>query len=114
MVDVEGDRPALQITDRCAQRISKVNPDGLLRLRVDGGGCSGFQYKFELEKLTEEGDLLFGSKGAQVVIDEVSLEMVQGSKIDFVEEMISSSFQVVDNPQSESSCGCGASFARKM
>lgn len=91
-----------------------MQPDGYLRLRVDGGGCSGFQYKFELDTEKHEDDAVFEKAGAKLIIDETSLDLVRGSTIDFVEEMISSSFQVVSNPNSESNCGCGASFAPKM
>ena len=93
---------------------AQVQPEGYLRLRVDGGGCSGFQYKFELDTEDQEDDIVFEKSGAKLVIDETSLDLVRGSTIDFVEEMISSSFQVVNNPNSESNCGCGASFAPKM
>ncbi len=114
MVDVSADeRQAVNISERCAKRILKVQPNGFLRLRVDGGGCSGFQYKFELDSASQDDDVLFEKAGAKLVIDETSLDMVRGSTIDFVEEMISSSFQVLSNPQSESSCGCGSSFAPK-
>jgi iron-sulfur cluster assembly 2 len=114
MVDVSADeRQAVNISERCAKRILKVQPNGFLRLRVDGGGCSGFQYKFELDSASQDDDVLFEKAGAKLVIDETSLDMVRGSTIDFVEEMISSTFQVLSNPQSESSCGCGSSFAPK-
>jgi iron-sulfur cluster assembly accessory protein len=114
MVDVSADeRQAVNISERCARRILKVQPNGFLRLRVDGGGCSGFQYKFELDSASQDDDVLFEKAGAKLVIDETSLDLVRGSTIDFVEEMISSSFQVLNNPQSESSCGCGSSFAPK-
>ena len=93
---------------------AKVQPEGYLRLRVDGGGCSGFQYKFELDTEKHEDDAVFEKAGAKLIIDETSLDLVRGSTIAFVEEMISSSFQVVNNPNSESNCGCGASFAPKM
>ena len=115
IVDVSsGERQAVNISERCAKRIRKVQPDGFLRLRVDGGGCSGFQYKFELDSASQDDDVMFEKAGAKLVIDETSLDLVRGSTIDFVEEMISSSFQVVNNPNSESSCGCGSSFAPKM
>mmetsp|Transcript_13189 Transcript_13189/g.27187 ORF Transcript_13189/g.27187 Transcript_13189/m.27187 type:complete len:182 (-) Transcript_13189:93-638(-) len=115
MVDVDGDRAPINITERCSKRIHKVveGNGGFLRLRVDGGGCSGFQYKFVVDNTSEEDDVVIERDGAKVVVDESSLEFVRGSTLDFVEEMISSSFQVLNNPQSESSCGCGTSFAPK-
>jgi len=95
MVDVEaGERAAVTVTEGCAKRILKVQPHGFLRLRVDGGGCSGFQYKFELDSDSQDDDVVFERSGAKLVIDETSLDLVRGSTIDFVEEMISSSFQV--------------------
>ncbi len=97
-----------------------------LRIYVDAGGCSGFQYKFEIEyKDNEEtpihpdDDVVFhvslsdGTLPCSVVIDNSSLEYIQGSTIDYVREMVKSSFAIVDNPQSESACGCGSSFALK-
>ncbi|EKX44833.1 hypothetical protein GUITHDRAFT_152876 [Guillardia theta CCMP2712] len=113
LVDVDGDRPALSISDRCAKRIIKVQKEGFLRLRVDGGGCSGFQYKFQPDSKMEGDDVVFEKDGAKLVIDETSLDLVRGSTVDFVEEMISSSFQVLNNPNSEGTCGCGSSFSPK-
>jgi len=89
-----------------------------LRAYVDAGGCSGFQYKFELtleaeEAVDGEDDIVYHKEDARVVVDKGSLELIAGSKIDFVQEMIKSSFAVVENPQSESACGCGSSFAVK-
>lgn len=98
-----------------------------LRVYVDAGGCSGFQYKYELEhKQGEAGSTIDDAEDividcvdpnsgnhACVVVDEGSLELLAGSTLDFVQEMIRSSFAIIDNPQSESACGCGSSFARK-
>lgn len=101
------------------------NPDQMyLRVYVDAGGCSGFQYKFDLEnkdddEIDEEEDILINCVNSAddvevlVVIDEASLELLEGSTIDYVREMIRSSFSVVSNPNSESACGCGSSFAVK-
>ena len=75
-----------------------MQPDGYLRLRVDGGGCSGFQYKFELTQEQDADDVVFERDGAKLLVDEGSLEMVRGSTVDFVEEMISSSFQARRTP----------------
>mmetsp|Transcript_3500 Transcript_3500/g.5066 ORF Transcript_3500/g.5066 Transcript_3500/m.5066 type:complete len:232 (+) Transcript_3500:110-805(+) len=118
------------ITGNCLNQIRslvKRRKDGVtlqdiyLRVYVDPGGCSGFQYKFELTKdedepIDTEEDKVFESKdgdGARVVIDQTSLELLKGSTIDYVQEMIKSAFSVTHNPQSESACGCGSSFAIK-
>ena len=95
-----------------------------LRLYVDAGGCSGFEYKFEVETTTdneddeafllEEDDMIWvGPEGARVVVDAASLEFVRGATVDYVVEMIKSAFTVRENPQSEAACGCGSSFAVK-
>ena len=112
----------LIITKSCARRIAELNahastefiPSKYLRLSVEGGGCSVFQYNFELDE-SEIGpdDMIFERDGSRVVTDESSMEFVRGSTIDFTQEMIRSSFAVVNNPNSESACGCGSSFALK-
>jgi len=103
-------------------------PDSVyLRVYVDAGGCSGFQYKFEIEfddrepGIDKDQDIVITSSISEkdtvlrtrVVIDSASLELIQGSTLDYVSEMIRSSFAVLNNPQSESACGCGSSFAVK-
>jgi len=116
----------LNVTPSCAARILELSKkkvaggaaqrqdDYYLRVYVDAGGCSGFQYKFEIEKeQIEDDDSIFEKDGARVVVDESSLDLLQGSTVDFVQEMIRSSFVISDNPQSESACGCGSSFAVK-
>jgi len=114
--------PRLVITDRCVQRILQLNRkvddptlQRLLRVSVEPGGCSGFQYRFELEEPSnvEADDAVIEKEGAQVVIDGASLELVAGSTIDFEDEMMKSAFMVTDNPQSSASCGCGTSFVAK-
>ena len=82
----------------------------MLRVTVSGGGCSGFQYGFDFDDSVGEDDRTFERDGVSVVIDEVSLELLAGSTIDFVEDLIGASFQIT-NPQATSSCGCGASFS---
>jgi len=113
--------PELNVTSACAKRIKELAEkkggidDHYLRVFVDAGGCSGFQYKFEVEvnDFIEDDDLTFEKDGARVIIDESSLDLLRGSTVDFVEEMIRQSFVITDNPQSESACGCGSSFAIK-
>lgn len=85
----------------------------MLRVAVDAGGCHGFQYKMELTHNAEKDDVIFEKDGQRICVDPLTLDMIQGSKVDYVEELIGSSFQVVDNPKAESSCGCKISFNLK-
>ena len=107
------------LTASAAKRIAQLEADGAparLRLQIDGGGCSGFEYKFGVERAdapTDEDDHVFTRDASSVVVDDSSLEFVRGATIDFQQEMIRSAFAVVDNPNSESACGCGSSFALK-
>ena len=82
----------------------------MLRVSVSGGGCSGFQYGFAFDDTVNADDRTFERDGVTVVVDEVSLDLLAGSQIDFVEDLIGASFQIT-NPQATSSCGCGASFS---
>ncbi|KAJ1332602.1 hypothetical protein BSLG_008231 [Batrachochytrium salamandrivorans] len=99
------------------QRINDINlKDGTqmaLRVLVDSGGCHGFQYKLELTAEPQPDDIIFENGGAQILVDTMSLDMLDGSTIDFVDELIGSSFQVVGNPNAETSCGCKTSFNLK-
>jgi len=103
------------ISASAARRIAaliaeEANHDLMLRLSVSGGGCSGFQYGFSLDAARLEDDVFFRRDGITVVVDSTSLDLIQGSEIDFVEELVGSSFQV-RNPNATSSCGCGNSFS---
>jgi iron-sulfur cluster insertion protein len=102
------------ITDSAARRIAGLAAQEggrpMLRISVSGGGCSGFQYGFDFDEAVNEDDRLFERDGARVVIDEVSLELLKGSRIDFVEDLMGAYFKV-ENPNATSSCGCGSSFA---
>lgn len=132
---------ALIITDSCWNRIRELmikkqqqssqceeQPDLYLRVFVDAGGCSGFSYNFEMDtaKNLEEDDVIFSQENVnqdaasdadpfrpRVVVDPESLELMKGATLDYVTELIKSSFEIRDNPLSESACGCGSSFALK-
>ncbi len=106
---------ALTLTAAAARRIARLaeaegNPNLMLRVAVSGGGCSGFQYGFSFDDTVREVDLTFERDGVMVVVDDVSLDLLNGAEIDYVEELIGASFQV-RNPNATSSCGCGTSFA---
>ncbi|HEX4238621.1 MAG TPA: iron-sulfur cluster insertion protein ErpA [Xanthobacteraceae bacterium] len=102
------------VTERAARRIGEIlrqEPAGtMLRVSVEGGGCSGFQYKFDTERERAHDDIVIQQSGATVLIDPVSLNYMAGSEIDFVDDLIGSSFKV-NNPKATASCGCGTSFA---
>ena len=82
----------------------------MLRVSVEGGGCSGFQYKFDMEHSKAADDLVINRDGATILIDPISVNYMAGSEIDFVDDLIGASFKV-KNPQAKASCGCGTSFA---
>ena len=104
------------ITERAAKKIGqilKAEPSGaMLRLSVLGGGCSGFQYKFDLVNSASAAndDVVIEKSSAKVLIDPISLEYLSGSEIDFVDDLIGASFKV-QNPNATASCGCGTSFS---
>jgi iron-sulfur cluster assembly accessory protein len=102
------------VTERAALRIGEIlrqEPAGtMLRVSVAGGGCSGFQYKFDTEHAKADDDVVIERAGATVLIDPVSLNYMAGSEIDFVDDLIGSSFKI-NNPNATASCGCGTSFA---
>lgn len=104
----------ITMTDRAARRVAEVlageEPGSMLRVAVLGGGCSGFQYSFEITKEQEDDDLLLEQDGARVVIDEVSQQYMPGAVIDFADELIAAAFKI-DNPLARSGCGCGTSFS---
>lgn len=90
--------------------MAKDPAKSILRLTIDSGGCSGFQYHFNLTDQAKPDDLVFTSEGASVAIDLISFEFVKGAMVDYVQELIGSAF-VIKNPNASSSCGCGSSFA---
>lgn len=105
---------AVTVTDRAARRIAEIVAreagTPMLRVSVEGGGCSGFQYKFDLVSASEADDLVIEKAGARVLIDPVSLGLLNGSEIDFVDDLMGAAFKV-KNPQATASCGCGTSFS---
>jgi iron-sulfur cluster assembly accessory protein len=105
---------AVTVTDRAARRIAEIvareAATPMLRVSVEGGGCSGFQYRFDLVGASESDDLVIEKGGARVLIDPVSLGYLAGSEIDFVDDLIGAAFKV-NNPNATASCGCGTSFS---
>lgn len=103
----------VMVTERAAERINEImageRDSRYLRVSVEGGGCSGFQYKFDLVGDTADDDIVLERSGATVLIDPVSLEYLSGSEIDFVDDLIGASFKI-KNPNAIASCGCGTSF----
>lgn len=104
----------LTLSENAARRIKAIaESEGrllMLRIAVDGGGCSGFQYRFDLVDSVEEDDLKIERDGAAALVDVVSLALLKGSEIDFVDELAGAEFRV-RNPNAKSSCGCGVSFS---
>lgn len=105
---------SFSVSDSAAKRIaflaSKEAKPVMMRVAVLGGGCSGFQYNFSFEQQRNEDDLVIERNGASVLVDATSLELLKGSELDYVEEMVGAAFQV-KNPNATSSCGCGNSFS---
>lgn len=103
----------LILTPSAAKRVafiaSKQSRPAILRLAVEGGGCSGFQYKFDLADAPEADDSVSETDGVKLVVDPVSLDLIAGSTVDFVESLGGAAFKV-ENPQAAAGCGCGASF----
>lgn len=108
--------PEIQVTlsesaaRRIASLLARESADAKLRVAVNGGGCSGFQYIFDFDTKVGDDDIVIEKDGARVLIDSASLELLRGSEIDYVTEMVGASFQI-RNPNASSSCGCGNSFS---
>ena len=106
--------PTMTLSPSAAARVaviaSKQGKPAILRLSVEGGGCSGFQYKFGLADGPEGDDLVVEQSGVQLLVDAVSLDLVAGSEVDYVESLGGAAFKVT-NPNAASGCGCGSSFA---
>lgn len=105
--------PSITLSERAARRIVEIlraEDAALLRVSVEGGGCSGFQYRFDLVQDTAPDDIVVERDGAKVVVDPISLGFVKGAEIDFVDDLIGASFKI-NNPNATAACGCGTSFS---
>ncbi len=106
--------PSVTLSETAARRLNVLsNTEGrpvMLRVAVSGGGCSGFQYEFDLVEDGQGDDIVIERDGAKAVVDLMSLVMLKGSEIDFVDELVGAQFRV-RNPNAKSSCGCGVSFS---
>src|SRR5205807_2299414 len=114
MSEVSSER-AVIITDSAARRIAALKAqeaaeNAFLRIAVSGGGCSGFQYGLSFDDQRNPDDFVFEQDGVAVIVDDVSLDLLNGAEVDFVEDMMGASFQI-KNPNAASSCGCGNSFS---
>ncbi|MBS7803729.1 iron-sulfur cluster insertion protein ErpA [Rhizobiales bacterium TNE-4] len=106
--------PNVTVTENAARRIAaivaKEAPGTFLRVSVSGGGCSGFQYHFDLAQTGEPDDIVIERDGVKVAVDSVSLPFLEGATLDFVDDLMGQSFRV-ENPNATASCGCGTSFS---
>ena len=104
----------ITLTDSAARRVAAIaerqSKPAILRLAVDGGGCAGFTYKFELADAPQADDAVAETGGVKLVVDPVTLDLVRGSAVDFVEDLGGAAFKV-SNPNAASGCGCGSSFS---
>ena len=103
----------IEITENAQTHIAnvlKIDSSKFFRITVLGGGCAGFQYKFDFENEKKNNDLVIKTNKVNILVDDTSLNLIKGSKIDYVNELIGSSFKIL-NPQASSSCGCGTSFS---
>ena len=104
----------ITVTERAARRIGEIlrrePPGSMLRVSVEGGGCSGFQYRFDIDRAQADDDVVIRREGATVLIDQISVGYLAGSETDFVDDLIGASFRI-NNPQATASCGCGTSFS---
>ena len=108
------DPTAFSLTEAAARRIAVLmrqeQDDVKLRVAVNGGGCSGFQYAFDFDAQVNEDDTIIERDGAVVLVDSMSMEFLQGAELDFAEDLMASAFRI-NNPNAASSCGCGTSFS---
>ncbi|KAF7670250.1 hypothetical protein LDENG_00043180 [Lucifuga dentata] len=105
----------VNLTESCVKRLGEIMQKGeYLRIHVEGGGCSGFQYKFSVDCNKNEDDRVFEQGGVGVIVDQDSLEFVKGATVDYTQELIRATFQVLKNPQADHGCSCGSSFSVKL
>ena len=108
------DAQTVTVTESAVRKIAKIlgaeKEPSVLRVSVEGGGCSGFQYRFDIQRAPEAEDIVIARDGATVVIDPISLQYLAGSKIDYADELIGAAFKI-ENPNATASCGCGTSFS---
>ncbi|KAL2900214.1 Iron-sulfur assembly protein IscA-like 2 mitochondrial [Bienertia sinuspersici] len=108
----------VHMTDNCIRRMKELqasdNVDKMLRLSVEAGGCSGFQYAFALDDKLNNDDRIFEKDGVKLVIDKISYDFVKGASVDYAEELIRSAFQVIENPSAVGGCSCKSSFMVKQ
>ncbi|KAK3840166.1 MAG: hypothetical protein JOS17DRAFT_7635 [Linnemannia elongata] len=117
--DEAGKELTVIITDNAVKQLKRIairekNPLQALRITVDSGGCHGYQYLLDLTDTINEDDVVFEKDGARVILDTITLPMVSGSRIDYIEELIGSAFKVLANPHAAHSCGCDTSFEIKI
>jgi len=113
MTEITTDTPVTLSASAAAQInaiMAKMGKQDFLRVSVEGGGCSGFSYKFDFADAANSDDLVIERDGARVLIDEMSLEFLSGSEIDYAKELIGSAFKI-NNPNATANCGCGTSFS---
>ncbi|KAA8518577.1 hypothetical protein F0562_016051 [Nyssa sinensis] len=107
------------MTDNCVRKLKELQADEaaakdkMLRLSIEAGGCSGFQYNFSLDDKTDIDDRIFERDGVKLVVDKISLDFVKGATVDYAEELIRSAFQVATNPSAVGGCSCKSSFMTK-
>ncbi|KAG9130981.1 hypothetical protein Leryth_006755 [Lithospermum erythrorhizon] len=109
---------SIHMTDNCIRRMKELQADegkqNMLRLSIEAGGCSGFQYNFSLDSKTNHDDKIFEQDGVKLVVDKISFDFVSGATVDYVEELIRSAFQVSLNPSAVGGCSCKSSFMVKQ
>ncbi|MGJ4888712.1 iron-sulfur cluster insertion protein ErpA [Bradyrhizobium sp. HKCCYLR20261] len=114
MTDAMTDATPVTISERAARRIGEIlgkeTAGAMLRISVEGGGCSGFQYKFDIDRAKADDDLVIERDRAVVLVDPASVPFLAGSEVDFVDDLMGASFRI-NNPNATASCGCGTSFS---
>ncbi|CAH9145045.1 unnamed protein product [Cuscuta epithymum] len=115
--DFKTQEKAVFMTENCVRRLKELQAsepkEKMLRLSIEAGGCSGFQYEFSLDDKTNADDRIFEKDGVKLVVDNISLDFVKGATVDYVEELIRSAFQVSTNPSAVGGCSCKSSFMVK-